>query len=122
MDKKQIEATLFSIEQKIQDKFDEGFNILSRYKNVEVSERDLWKVNFQMNSLEIDIKSLCDKSNKIKKLQNRLNEISKELQEKSNILSQLRQSKRCYNDLLKQNTNEESNKIFQDCLMIFQKI
>lgn len=51
MDKKQIEATLFSIEQKIQDKFDEGFNILSRYKNVEVSERDLWKVNFQMNSL-----------------------------------------------------------------------
>lgn len=122
MDKKQIEATLFSIEQKIQDKFDEGFNILSRYKNVEVSERDLWKVNFQMNSLEIDIKSLCDKSNKIKKLQNRLNEISKELQEKSNILSQLRQSKRCYNDLLKQNTNEENNKIFQDCLMIFQKI
>lgn len=49
-------------------------------------------------------------------MQNRLNEISKELQEKSNILSQLRQSKQCYNDLLSQNINSEVNKTFQDCL------
>ena len=49
-------------------------------------------------------------------MQNRLNEISKELQEKNNTLSQLKQSKQCYNDLLSQNINSEVNKTFQDCL------
>lgn len=49
-------------------------------------------------------------------MQNRLNEISKELQEKNNTLSQLRQSKQYYNDLLSQNINSDVNKTFQDCL------
>ena len=104
------------IEQRIQDKFDEGSELLLKYGNVKLSEKELWKVNFQLNSLEIDINILQKKSKKIQELQNRLNEISKELQEKNNTLSQLQTSKKFYNDLLKQNTNEESNKIFQDCL------
>lgn len=116
MDKKQTEYTISSIKQKIQAKFDEGFNLLSRYENVELNEKKLRKANFQMDSLEIDVRLLKNKSNKIKKLQNRLNEISKELQEKSNILSQLRQSKQYYNDLLSQNIKSEANKTFQDYL------
>ena len=115
---KQVNNLISSIEQNILEKYNNGVKLLSKYESRKLSEKELWKVNFQMDSLEIDMKLLKNKSVKIKKLQNRLNEISKELQEKNNTLSQLRRSKQYYNDLLNQNIDSEANKTFQDCLNI----
>ena len=116
MDTKQIEAKLYLIEQKIEDKIKEGCKLLSRYKNTELNKKELWKVNFQIDSLEIDIGLLRNKSNRIKKLQDRLNTIDIELTSKNMTLLQLQNSKKYYGDLLKKNMSEESNKIFQDYL------
>lgn len=55
---KQVNSLISSIEQNILEKYNNGVKLLSKYESRKLSEKELWKVNFQMDSLEIDMKLL----------------------------------------------------------------
>ena len=55
---KQVNSLISSIEQNILEKYNNGVKLLSKYESRKLSEKELWKANFQMDSLEIDMKLL----------------------------------------------------------------